>query len=47
MENQQSSLANEEGCRNFNVMKNTEKADVFHFYEAYDDLDAFKKHRNS
>ena len=47
MENRRSSLANEEGCRNFIVMKNLESEDTFHFYEEYDDLDAFKAHQNS
>ena len=47
MENRRSSLANEEGCRNFIVMKNLEEADTFHFYEEYDNLDAFKEHQNS
>lgn len=47
MENQASSLAYEEGCRNFIVMKNQEQEDTFHFYEEYDSLDAFKIHQNS
>jgi quinol monooxygenase YgiN len=28
-------------------MKNLEAEDTFHFYEEYDDLDAFKAHQNS
>ena len=47
MENRRSSLANEKGCRNFVVMENLEEADTFHFYEEYDNLDAFKEHQKS
>jgi len=47
LENQRSSLSNEPGCRNFKVMKNLEQEDTFHFYEEYDDLEAFKAHQNS
>ncbi len=46
-ENRDSSLANEKGCQKFIVMKNLEEEDTFHFYEEYDDLDAFKAHQNS
>ncbi|MCG8338160.1 MAG: antibiotic biosynthesis monooxygenase [Proteobacteria bacterium] len=46
-ENQRLSLANEEGCRNFIVMKNLEEEDTYHFYEEYDSLEAFKIHQNS
>lgn len=46
-ENQQSSLTKEAGCRNFVVMKNLEEEDTYHFYEEYDDLEAFKLHQNS
>ena len=46
-ENRRLSLANEEGCRNFVVMKDLEEADTFHFYEEYDNLGAFKKHQDS
>jgi len=45
--NQRASLANESGCRDFKVLKNIEEADTFHFYEEYDDLEAFKAHQNS
>ena len=47
LENQRASLANEPGCREFKVLKNIEEADTFHFYEEYDDLEAFKAHQNS
>ncbi|MBU2647012.1 antibiotic biosynthesis monooxygenase [bacterium] len=46
-ENQRASLTNEKGCQNFIVMKNLEEEDTFHFYEEYDDLEAFKVHQNS
>ena len=47
LENRNASLKNEEGCHKFIVMKNNEKEDTFHFYEEYDDEEAFKKHQNS
>ena len=47
LENRNASLKNEDGCHNFIVLKNNEKEDTFHFYEEYDDEEAFKKHQNS
>jgi quinol monooxygenase YgiN len=47
MENRRASLANESGCREFKVMRNLEEEDTFHFYEEYDDHEAFKMHQNS
>ena len=47
MENRRASLAKEPGCREFKVMRNLEEADTFHFYEEYDDQEAFKTHQNS
>jgi len=47
LENRRASLADEAGCREFKVMRNLEEDDTFHFYEEYDDLNAFQAHQNS
>ena len=47
MENRRLSLEREQGCRKFIVLRNSELGDTFHFYEEYDNLDAFKAHQNS
>jgi autoinducer 2-degrading protein len=47
LENRRASLANESGCHEFKVMRNLEEIDTFHFYEEYDDVEAFKAHQDS
>ena len=47
LENQRASLANEPGCRRFDVYLDNEEPDTYGFVEEYDDEDAFKAHQAS
>lgn len=47
LENQRASLANEPGCRRFDVYLDNEHEDSYGFVEEYDDEDAFKAHQAS
>ena len=45
--NQQSALDKEPGCHRFIVLRNQEQEDVLHFYEEYDDAEAFAAHQRT
>lgn len=43
----QGSVRDESGCFRFDILKNSEKPNLFHLYEVYEDEAALDAHRNA
>ena len=43
----QGSVKDESGCFRFDILKNSEEANLFHLYEVYEDEAALDAHRNA